>query len=969
MNWLIGFIALIVGVVLSEERWLLGGAAGFFIGWCLSAIAKMGSRFHALNSRLNQFETELMQARDAFRKMAAERDQLRDSLKNAATVAPAPVSPAQPVVSKPDIAAPVMATPDIQNTSAANVAPPPAQSVAPTETRALPDPVAPAVPSMAEKANLGNRAVYSSSEAMNTARPEPAQAMPPPKVPQSTSSGSSGARRTYEPSFDERLVGTVKRWFTEGNVPVKVGIVVLLFGVAALLRYAYVQKYFTFPIEYRFILIAVAALSALAFGWRERERNPAFGLSLQGGAIGTLMITIFAAYKYFNLLPAGLSFGLIVVLVAGAAFLAVLQNAMWIAVLGLLGGYLAPVLISTGSGNHIALFSYYAVLNAAVFAIAWKKSWRVLNLMGFLFTFGVGTAWGAKYYRPELFNTVEPFLILFFLFYIVIGLMYVIKQTEHRKPWVDGTLVFGTPLLAFPLQAKLLEDDRIGLAFSALIVSMIYGGLVYFLHHRKKERLLAEAYGALALGFATLAVPLAFSAATTATVWALEGVGIAWLGLRQNRLLPKLAGLALQLLAAGSFAFAVVDAPWNASEFEQLVLNAHFLGAMIIAISGFMMSYIFKRFGKNKILPALLFIWACAWWFGSALHDLNIADRGFGMWQYALLFVSVTVLIATLLQGRLQWSAMQKLAAISIFTAPVFVLMAAVKFDAPLMMTTWPYWAAFVMVSIYALWQEASDDREPVSRAGGFEHVILLWSAALAFSLQWHYLVDNVWRLAQGWYAPAICMPIALMSFGLWRMKNLFAWPMQVRFPSYEAAWFTPAFIILGIAWLIGLFLEGNPSPVAYVPLINPLELSLLVGAAMFAAYIRHEKPALENLLKLWPYLGVVFVTMATLRAVHHLYHLPWNPTILHSGVTQTSLTIVWSLIGVSGLILGSRNGSRKQWMGGGLLMLIVLGKLILVDRTYMGNIPGIVSCLAVGFLLVVVGYFAPQPPKEKEVT
>ena len=146
---------------------------------------------------------------------------------------------------------------------------------------------------------------------------------------------------------------------------------------------------------------------------------------------------------------------------------------MWLAVLGFLGGYLAPVLISTGSANHIGLFTYYAVLNAAVFAISWKQAWRLLNLIGFGFTFGVGAAWGATYYRPELFSTVEPFLVLFFLFYIVIGLLYVTKQTEHRRPWVDGTLVFGTPLVAFPLQAGMLKDDRFALAFSAIGVAAI----------------------------------------------------------------------------------------------------------------------------------------------------------------------------------------------------------------------------------------------------------------------------------------------------------------------------------------------------------------------------------------------------------------------------------------------------------------------------------------------------------------
>lgn len=956
MNWLIGFIALFVGIALSFEDWLLGAATGFILGWLMVSISK-------ISSRLNSFEAELMQAREAFRKMAAERDQLSAKLPHTA-----PEATVREVVRPPPVAS---------QTSFPIDKPPQATPVDAIKPAPITPVQIPAAPTMAEKANLGNRAVFTGNyptpppiaTSASVAPPIQAPSASQSSAPQSTAPGVRSASSTpREPTWDERLVSTIKRWFTEGNVPVKVGIVVLLFGVAALLRYAYVQQYFTFPVEYRFIIIAAFALAALAFGWRERERNPAFGLSLQGGAIGTLMITIFAAYKYFNLLPAELSFGLIVILVAGAALLAVLQNSMWIAVLGFLGGYLAPVLISTGSGNHIALFSYYAVLNAAVFGIAWKKSWRALNLMGFVFTFGVGTLWGAKYYRPELFNTVEPFLILFFLFYIVIGLMYVIKQTEYRKPWVDGTLVFGTPLLAFPLQAKLLEDNRLGLAFSALIISLIYGGLVYFLHRRKNDRLLAEAYGALALGFATLAVPLAFSSATTATVWALEGVGIAWIGLRQKRMLPTVTGVLLQLLAAGAFIISLIDMAFDSTPTQQLVLNPEYLGAFILALSGFMLSLIFKRLSSNKTMPVLLFLWATLWWFTAMLLDLKTAERGIGIWQYMMAYFSISILVATLLQKRLNWSAMKKLAAFCVFTAPVFVLFAAMEFSAPLMLPTWAYWAAFVVASVYALWSEASSEAAQSSRAGGFMHIALLWSVALAFSLQWHYEVDTVFNLSQGWYAPAICMPILLMTLGLWRMKEVFAWPMQKRFHQYDAAWFTPALALLACAWVVGLFLEGSADPLMYIPIINPLELSLLAAAALFAAYIRHEKPDMQGLLKLWPYFGLVFVTMATLRGVHHLYRLPWDPSILESGVTQTSLTIVWSLIGVSGLILGSRRGDRKQWMAGGLLMLVVLGKLILVDRTYMANIPGIVSCLAVGLLLVVVGYFAPQPPKQKEL-
>ena len=108
------------------------------------------------------------------------------------------------------------------------------------------------------------------------------------------------------PNFIERGIGAVKRWFTEGNVPVKIGMLVLLAGVAALLKYVSDQGWLVLPIELRLAGVTVGALGLLAFGWHQRERRRLFALALQGGAIGVLLLTIFAAFKRFELLNPGL---------------------------------------------------------------------------------------------------------------------------------------------------------------------------------------------------------------------------------------------------------------------------------------------------------------------------------------------------------------------------------------------------------------------------------------------------------------------------------------------------------------------------------------------------------------------------------------------------------------------------------------------------------------------------------------
>jgi len=908
MNWLFGIIGAFLGIALSEDRSVLGFVLGFGVAFLATAVVRQGRRLDALSA-------EIAKLRRA-----------------APAPAPVPAPAAEAAVGPAPSAAPVVpAMPD-----AGVVAAPP---TIPEST--IPEPAIPEAAAVRERAP--GAAVFEARE------PSPPP-LPPPLPPRTPAAPPP-------PDWFDTWSAKIKGWFTEGNVPVKIGVLVLLFGVAAALRYAAAEGYFTLPIEARLAVIAGAALLGLGFGWRERVRKPAFALSLQGGALGVLLLTVFAAFKLYGLLPAPLAFGMVVVLVAGSAMLALLQRAMWLAVLGFLGGYLAPVLISTGSGNHVALFSYYALLNAAVFAISWKQSWRLLNLIGFFFTFGVGAMWGDAYWRPELFWSVEPFLILFFVFYIVIGLLYVTRQTEHRKPWVDGTLVFGTPLVAFPLQAAMLKDDRMALAMSALLVSLLYAGLLWWLRQRRGERLLGEAYGALALGFATLAVPLAFSASTTASLWALEGVGVAWLGLRQNRTFPWLAGLALQLLAAGSYCISVADGSGPSAE-AMLLMNPHWLGAALLAFSGFALSLIHDRHRPRFALPALLFWWAAFWWLVGGLTQMDIAGRTLGQWRFAELYVAAAIAIAALLRGRLSWPRLNWMVALCSVLGLGLVLAADDEYGSPLAPATLLAWLAYALALLWALWAATGARTRSIALA----HIAWLWTVALAASMQMKDIVDAN-GLAEGWEFLAVVSPVALMTLGLWRRPQWLAWPRAEAFAGYRIGWFGLAVPVIGWALVAGLFLAGSPAPLAFLPLLNPLELALLALAALLYG-LAGEFTASRGLRKLWPVLAFALVTMATLRAVHQLHHEPWTPQILDAGFSQASLTVVWSLLGVGAWVLGSRRANRQVWWGGAVLMGIVLLKLITVDRSYMGNMPGIISFIAVGLLLVGVGWIAPQPPR-----
>jgi uncharacterized membrane protein len=210
------------------------------------------------------------------------------------------------------------------------------------------------------------------------------------------------------------LEAPIREFLLGGNLVVRVGVVVLLFGFAFLVKYAAARG--LVPLEVRLTAAFAAGIGLLSLGWTLRDRRFAYAVALQGGGIGVMYLTVFAAARLFHMVPLPLTFAVMVGLVGFSGLLAVLQDAAAMAVLGAAGGFMAPVLLSTGSGSHVMLFSYYALLNAGIFGIAWFRSWRWLNLLGFLFTFGIGSAWGLQYYRPAYLASTEPFLILFFVY-------------------------------------------------------------------------------------------------------------------------------------------------------------------------------------------------------------------------------------------------------------------------------------------------------------------------------------------------------------------------------------------------------------------------------------------------------------------------------------------------------------------------------------------------------------------------
>ena len=812
------------------------------------------------------------------------------------------------------------------------------------------------------------------------------------------------------PDFVTTLLARARDWLLGGNTVVRIGVLLLFLGLAFLAKYA--VEHALLPPELRLAAIGATGIALFVGGVRLRRRADRLGyaLTLQGAGIAVLYLTVFAAFRLYQFLPAGAAFALLGLVCLFSAVIALAQGAQALAFIGFAGGFAAPVLVSTGQGNHVGLFSYYLMLGVAIAAIAWLRAWRSLNLLGFLATFGVATLWGVLKYRPEQFASTEPFLLAFFATYLAAALSYALRHGQPARKAVDATLLFGTPIAAFGLQAGLVRDLPYALAFSALALAAVYLALGWWLlraraGHAEVKRWLAECCLALALGFVTLAVPLALDGRWTSAVWAVEGAAVYWMGRRQQRWLARAFGLALQAVAAVLF----LDSG----------LRYGAAGAWPFANPAFV--------GAAMLAGAAL---ALAWWSREPLpmEQPSAAARGFGaledrlspllfwigfLWWMTALGVEIdrTRTDAQGLVLPLFPHAQQHILRMGAWVLSAFALhrLALPARTRPWTIAATPAWFALPVMLLAALWGMASQDHVfqgvgwavwplaialqlamlrrldagapqrwwPWVHAGGVWLLALLAANLLVFAIGKAQLWRTAWAtvilLAAG---SAVLLALVLACTRALRAGAGSRWPLDRFLAAYAWRAAAPLAVLLTLGALaVAVGSSGEARPLPYLPLLNPTDLAVALALAVCALWLQRLRASALGLpawasgkAPLVALAAVAFVAVNTvwLRVAHHFAGVPWDAASLFASFTvQAGYSILWTLIALALMVAAHRRALRTPWMLGAALLALTVLKLLVIDLSNRGGSERIVVFIAVGLLMLVVGWLAPLPPAQ----
>lgn len=218
------------------------------------------------------------------------------------------------------------------------------------------------------------------SAILKTAEPSP---LAPPIAESEPAAGAPEISPAPKPAFETKVGLTILN---------RVGVITLVLGIAFFFKWA-VDNNWVGPAG-RVILGVLGGLAAIAIAdilWRKGQR--VFAQGVTGAGIAILYLSFYAAFGFYKLIPQSLAFALMFAATLMAVALSLRYGSGAIAALGFTGGYLTPLLLSSGEDHPWFLFGYILLLDAGGMDLARRRRWHSLEVLSFSATAILYFAW------------------------------------------------------------------------------------------------------------------------------------------------------------------------------------------------------------------------------------------------------------------------------------------------------------------------------------------------------------------------------------------------------------------------------------------------------------------------------------------------------------------------------------------------------------------------------------------------
>lgn len=727
-------------------------------------------------------------------------------------------------------------------------------------------------------------------------------------------------------------------WLTSGNWPAKVGAGLLIISSGALLRYLMLN--IEFPAHIKLLAgVAISGALGIACGLlRGRPALRAIHLALGGASLGAAYLTAYSAYGFFRLVGEleALSV-LFIVATAGTAF-AVSSGAISIAVLAMVGAFVAPA-FALEQPAAADLLRYYLLASLLVLFMVWQRGWRPLIHLSFLFTLTGGAffGWMQCLYASAVYEQVHPLLLLNIALHLAMPLVESGKNlvTNASHPWLrrfDLSYFLLLPLVSLALMLAIAPSARLQGAVGLAELGAIWATAAGL--QQLRFRVGAMRFVLVALLFLLLSgllwldnVPYFLVGAVVACALLAagqeNGVPDELEGLLSAAALVCTAGYLLHALGEGTFGTPLVNAAFA----------RHVVLVLALVVAGLRLSK------QGSRLATVFLIIAATWFFVSCAREVSRlhVDHFAQIVYLALLGLTCIYIAASWWRQPGVWAVRLLVAAhflVAFVSANGFPSQAIL----PLMLIGH---LAFSLLALVAARHQSGGH----SLAGEIRSItpLLLLPWAIAFNgKQLHPDFSVVMTLL-------VCAALSASLQGQWAAKKRQAWPNPL----------SPLGFVLAAAWLFFqtlIHIERGVWDIAY-------ELITLVYLlqSLHAVKIADGRDTGEfTAVTAFAVLCVVLANILRWFGPDRVLNILDFNTLLLPAVTSLVLATVGALVTWASI----SQQSRRIWICGAAVLVCAALKLLFLDFGTLGQLGNILAMMGAGAVFLLVAWLAPLPPK-----
>ena len=481
----------------------------------------------------------------------------------------------------------------------------------------------------------------------------------------------------------------------------KIGILIFIIGIGFFVKYAIDQNWINETA--RTLMGYAVGAGMLVLAERLHKRYHTFSSLLAGGAFGIYYLITAIAFHYYGLFSHTMAFVILCVTTIFMSAVSVLYDRKELAVTALVGGFIAPFIISTDSSSIISLQIYITILNIGMFCLAMYKKWAILPMVSFAFTYIIlwGTTALGSFSDSEAVTTYPTLFAFATLFYVIFLLPVVfILRTQYGENTRLGLLGIITAnsfmyLIYGDFLLQHFEASSDTTAYLAFFIAAVNLAIHLYLRFRVEgQDTLRNLMLGIAVTFASMGVPILFSAANVLMVWAAESVLLLWLFTKEKNRIYELASTVLLLLTLGALAYYRTTDTFIHDTGDSLFFNGAFFVTTFVSIAYYVVAVIMQfnkeLFSDTKRLIAYTPCNAIAYALGFSILFLAFRDNfHFHLEQpiseYASLLTANIMLLggALILRKRFEISENKLAYEISLYLAGILFAMTVWNYTDP----------------------------------------------------------------------------------------------------------------------------------------------------------------------------------------------------------------------------------------------------------------------------------------------